>query len=257
VTRWITADGEKVWRATALGGKLPLYGCEHLNDNPSAPVVFTQDERSSEQAADFFAPRLPGILGVGLISVPGALERTELQQMAGRDVYLLPNTGANGDAFLESATKLLGALTPPANVETITITKTYVEHWAAEALDDDARRNVSTEGWGFVHYLNAYEYGIGFDITISGAPLASPAFASPGNRNAVDTPETRKAINENGFIVKSTGLYVEKFKDGEPTWDWIASPIYVMALARTPGSVDWGVCLDSRGYKDTRDLRSD
>jgi putative DNA primase/helicase len=244
VTQWEAEDGQRYWRTAAIGRPLPLYGCEQLADNPAAPVVFTQGERSAEAAASFFERCIPGVLGVGLISIPGALERTPLHYLAGRKVFLLPNSGADGDAFLKSATELLGALTPPANVETIKIVKTDLPKSFIDHFEDSEPTDFSTDGWSFAHYFNAYEYGIGFDVTISGLPATSPTFGELRSLASEHTPETRKSIQVGDFVVDSTGLYVEKYKDGESKREWIASPIYVMALARTPGSVDWGVCLE-------------
>jgi putative DNA primase/helicase len=225
LTYWKTADGSAVWRTKHLSGNLPLFGVDQLRERPNDPVVITQDERSSGYTdSRKFAP---GAVGLGLISAPDVLERTDLSPIAGRTVYIFPNLGTAGEAFAEQVRERLFRHNPQTRIAVISLVLHKPQPKDAPSLfDADPYADTSIEGWGLVHAINwrIEQRGV-FRLKVPKPRLQARQFGD--------------------FSVKKAGVFVQRYdKEGEPFHAQLSSRIDITALARNRDSDEWGVCVE-------------
>ena len=223
LTYWKAADGSAVWRTKHLSGNLPLFGVDQLRERPNAPVIVTQDERSSS-FTDSRYKFAPTAIGVGLISAPDVLERTDLSPIVGRTVYIFPNLGTAGEAFAEQVRERLFRHNPQTRIAVISM----VLHKASTSLFyADPYADASTEGWGLVHATNwRSEQRGAFKLTV------------PKPRHLYQDREF------DDFSVNDAGVFVQRTKDDKTYVVRLSSRIDITALARNLGSDEWGVCVE-------------
>ena len=91
------------------GGKLPLYGLEHLGDDDTAIVC------EGEKCVD--VARSIGLENV-FTSAHGSqsAHRTDWTPLAGRDVVILPDNDESGEHYAREVAAILRSLTPPATL---------------------------------------------------------------------------------------------------------------------------------------------
>ncbi|MCP2085948.1 UNVERIFIED_ORG: uncharacterized protein (DUF927 family) [Paraburkholderia sediminicola] len=227
LTYWKAADGSAIWRTKHLSGNLPLFGVDQLRERPSDPVIITQDERSSAYTDSRFK-FAPTAVGVGLLSAPDALERTDLSPIAGRTVYIFPNLGAAGEAFAEQVRERLFRHNPQTRIAVISMVLHKPSPKDAPSLfDADLYADASTEGWGPVQAMHwRSEQRGAFKLTV---------------------PKPRHLYQDrqfDDFSVNDAGVFVQRTKDDKTYVVRLSSRIDITALARNLGSDEWGVCVE-------------
>ncbi|SOE81040.1 Uncharcterized protein, DUF927 family [Caballeronia arationis] len=228
LTCWQAADGNPCWRTKHLQGHMPLFRADQLVMHPKAPIILTQDERSAEYVDGHFIKGAEYPIGVGLVSAPAALEQTDLSPLAGRTVYIWPNSGPAGNAFAEQVQARLWQDNPMTRIAVISpVMHKPIQKHAETPFVIDQELDVVTDNWSPVHIVHWCLERRGRLELIVPKPCGKYA-----DRKFDD------------FTVNDRGVFVERYKDGEPYQVQLSSRIDITALARNHENEEWGVCAE-------------
>jgi putative DNA primase/helicase len=103
-----TAEG---WVVRDPPGALPLYHLPELAD--AARVYVTEGEKSADEA------RRLGVVASTSAHGAGSPAKTDWTPLAGKEVIILPDHDAPGEAYAEAVAKILSGLGPPARVKVV------------------------------------------------------------------------------------------------------------------------------------------
>lgn len=122
------------WHKDQSGKTLirPIYNVKELYDRPHAPVLLVEGEKTADAGKRYF----PEMVCVTWLGGSGMVENFEINHLAGREIYFVPDPDAAGD---KAAKKLLKILTEMNNIIHLAeVRKLGVdEGWDIANLDDE------------------------------------------------------------------------------------------------------------------------
>lgn len=231
LTCWQRRDGSLGWKNQHLVPPYHLYGIEKLALDTETPVFLTDDEASAEYGVLGISAEHDVAIGVGFISAPNSVARTDLRPLGGRTVYIQLTSVGDANAIRE----MLWRINPLTRVGIITISldKYFcpIKPKSApggELIPDTPGKSL---GWRVRDYLwAASENGWKFGYTVE-KPIEKSVQAHVGN-----------------IVSNANGIFHVKFHEGEEVITKLASRIDFVAKSRNGDSAEWGACLKFRDH---------
>jgi Protein of unknown function (DUF3987) len=106
LTLWRDARGRLEWRWKGYHSPRPLYNLDKLAENPEAPVVVVEGEKTADAAARIF-PKSIATTSPGGAHGAG---KADWSPLAGRKVLIWPDADKPGDGYASAVAKILAAL---------------------------------------------------------------------------------------------------------------------------------------------------
>jgi uncharacterized protein (DUF927 family) len=213
-TLWLDADGRTRWRWASWPAPRPLYGLDRLATQPGAAVIVTEGERAADAAAERWSDCVA-------VTSPGgarAAGKADWSPLAGRAVIIWPDRDEPGAEYAHHVARLAQAA-GAADVRIVDVPAEWPDGWdLADPLPDGCDTDA----------LRALLAG------------AQPAGAAP---DATDEQQGADGVRY-PFSLRADGVYyAAEDKDGAIDWQWLCSPLRVLAVTRDAGAREHGRLL--------------
>jgi len=219
--------GQAVWNWKSCPDPRPLYQLDKIASSPLAPVLVCEGEKAADAAQLLF----PGWITTTSMNGSQSPEKTDWIPLAGRDVYIWPDSDAPGKAYGEKVVELIRQIGPSTPIRVMNGFKWKIENGRvadgfSAPLGWDAADAVAA-GWT-APYIQSLLPSVFAEIKAAVSALEVP-----------------------GYLINDEGIYKQSFKNDKPYVAWIASRIDVVALTRDSNNQNWGLLMnfkDSDGH---------
>lgn len=218
-SRWRRADGTEyeLWRRPPP--PLPLYKLVELLQNPTAPVLICEGEKSADRAARIY----PDHIVICWQGGANAVHLTDFGPLAGRHVAVWPDNDEPGRAAASELIAILFRL--GCKVDVID-----AERLSAAVPDHPDERREPVTKWDAADAVAEWSDHDALRRVVSqytAAAKAPPACRSYGR-----------------FRMDETGLHAPaRNKKGDAADSFVAATFEILGLARTPEGGDWGTLV--------------
>lgn len=225
--------GRKEWRWQAFPEPRPLYGLDRLAQvKADAGILLVEGEKTADAAARL---RGPGKVCMTWPNGSKAVGKVDLSPLAGRPVCIWPDADKPGfDAALALAGRLkeVGA----ASVSIIVPPAVVAQGWDLADAEAEGWTPDKVTAWIKEHTVTPEEFqAVAHErYGIEAKPEAAPAKSKKNAGSGLG----------NSFSLRDSGVFFMVDNDGSPEWEWVCSPLHILARTRNVDGQEWGCLLE-------------
>lgn len=206
--------GRRAWRWQGFPEPRPLYGLDRLAARSEAPVLVVEGEKAADAAGRLF----PGLVAVTSPGGANAPAKADWRWLAGRAVCIWPDADGAGARYAQAVAGLVTQVGADS-VWVVSLPEGFPEGW--DLADPPP------EGWDLQRLRSLLD---------AAPPWAEPP-ASPDAASSAQLSNWPFHLDEKGLWFRAEDA------DGDPDWQWVCSPLEVMARTRDARGEDWGRLL--------------